>query len=258
MNARKIHRVDDHRVPQRGWAATAGILLIALGVWGALVPFIGPYFDFAFLPDDTWSWTAPRGWLSVLPGAVTALAGLILLGSAKRGGAALGAWAAVLGGAWFVIGPVLAAPLRIGQPGTPTGDSTWMRALEQLAYHELLGVVVVMVAAITLGRHGGTRTLITQEQVATEPVSTHTERRDHRRRDPAVVVDDAADRQTHRYGEEPGRDRTAQADVRRVTAETDAQPAAAPDRRLDDPVLGPVTREQAQERLRQADGVQGR
>src|SRR5690625_2773426 len=170
MNARKIRRIDDDRVPRRGWAATAGMLLLALGAWGALVPFIGPYFDFAFLPDDTWHWTAPRGWLSVLPGVVTAVAGLILLGSAKRGGAALGAWAAVAGGAWFVIGPVLAQPLRIGQPGTPTGDSAWMRALEQLAYHELLGVVIVLLAAITLGRHGGTRTLVTHDPAAAETV----------------------------------------------------------------------------------------
>ena len=52
--------------PSRG--AVSGFLLILLGAWGALIPFIGPYFNFAYTPDQEWTWTAARGWLEVLPG----------------------------------------------------------------------------------------------------------------------------------------------------------------------------------------------
>ena len=48
---------------QRSRGAMSGFLLILLGVWGALIPFVGPYFDFAFTPDQAWAWTDARGWL---------------------------------------------------------------------------------------------------------------------------------------------------------------------------------------------------
>ena len=79
--------MSDTRVPARGGrlqmprsrGAASGFLLILLGAWGALIPFVGPYFDFAFTPDQEWTWTVARGWLEVLPGAATALGGLCFL-----------------------------------------------------------------------------------------------------------------------------------------------------------------------------------
>ena len=62
------------RMP-RSRGAASGIFLVVLGAWGALIPFIGPYFDFAFTPNQSWVWTMGRGWLEVLPGAVAALGG---------------------------------------------------------------------------------------------------------------------------------------------------------------------------------------
>ena len=50
------------RMP-RSRGAASGLLLILLGAWGALIPFIGPMFDFAFSPDQAWAWTTGRGWL---------------------------------------------------------------------------------------------------------------------------------------------------------------------------------------------------
>ncbi len=50
------------RMP-RSRGATSGFLLVLLGIWGALIPFVGPYFDFAFTPDQSWVWTTARGWL---------------------------------------------------------------------------------------------------------------------------------------------------------------------------------------------------
>ena len=62
------------RMP-RSRGAASGFLLILLGIWGALIPFVGPYFDFGFSSDQAWAWTTTRGWLEVLPGVVTVVGG---------------------------------------------------------------------------------------------------------------------------------------------------------------------------------------
>src|SRR5262249_15355843 len=66
--------------------ATSGALLVVLGAWAALVPFIGPYFNFAYTPaaDTTWYWTAARAWFEVAPGAAAFAGGLLLLVSTNR------------------------------------------------------------------------------------------------------------------------------------------------------------------------------
>src|ERR1700712_140264 len=88
------------RLP-RSRGAFSGLLLIVLGAWGALVPFIGPYFNFAYRSDDTWVWTSARFWLEVLPGGVVALGGLLLLTSVNRFSGSIGGWLAAAGGVWF-------------------------------------------------------------------------------------------------------------------------------------------------------------
>ncbi|QDQ97048.1 hypothetical protein [Tomitella fengzijianii] len=136
----------------RSRGAISGVLLILLGVWGAIIPFVGPLFGFSFTPDTAWEWTAARGWLEVLPGAAAILGGLILIGSGSRASALLGAWLAAAAGAWFVIGRTLADPWGIGDVGVPTGTGSGMRALEELAFFSLLGVVIVFLAAAAQGR----------------------------------------------------------------------------------------------------------
>ena len=42
------------RVP-RTRGVLSGLLLVLLGAWGALVPFVGPYFHYAYTPDTAWS-----------------------------------------------------------------------------------------------------------------------------------------------------------------------------------------------------------
>ena len=152
--------MDETRVRTRGGrlqiprsrGAASGFLLILLGVWGALIPFVGPYFDFAFTPDQAWAWTAARGWLEVLPGAATVVGGLLLLGSRNRATAMLGGWLAVLAGAWLVVGRALAGPLGIGDAGTPVAATETMRVWLELAYFYGLGTVIVFLGAVALGR----------------------------------------------------------------------------------------------------------
>ncbi|OMC38177.1 hypothetical protein A5740_03635 [Mycobacterium sp. GA-1841] len=137
---------------RRSRGAASGLLLVLLGLWGALIPFIGPYFDFAFTPDQAWVWTSARGWLEVLPGAVTALGGLLLLVSGNRATAHFGAWLAVLGGAWFVIGRALAGPLGIGDAGMPIAVTDAKRVSLELAYFSGLGALIVLLGAMAVGR----------------------------------------------------------------------------------------------------------
>jgi len=132
--------------------ALSGLLLVLLGAWGALIPFIGPSFSFAYSPDRTWQWTAARGWLEVLPGCAAFLGGLLLLLSANRATAMFGAWLAAAAGAWFVVGPTLASYFRLGSIGTPTGTSQGMRALETLAFFTGLGALILFIAACAIGR----------------------------------------------------------------------------------------------------------
>jgi hypothetical protein len=140
------------RVP-RSRGVLSGLLLVLLGAWGALVPFIGPYFHYAYTPDQGWTYTTGRLWLEVLPGAATVLGGLIVMVSAYRPMAHFGAWLAALAGAWFALGSVI-APAWIGMnmtTGTPVGGSA-ARALEQIGFFTGLGVAIVLVAAMALGR----------------------------------------------------------------------------------------------------------
>lgn len=127
----------------RSRGAFSGLLLVLLGAWGALIPFVGPYFDFAYTPNTAWAWTAARGWLEVFPGIVTVLGGLLLISSTNRATAMLGGWLAVLGGAWFVVGRALAAPLRLGDIGHPVASTDGRRALLEIAYFSGLGALIV-------------------------------------------------------------------------------------------------------------------
>lgn len=136
----------------RSRGALSGFLLILLGLWGAFIPFVGPYFDFAFTPDSPWTWTLGRGWLEVLPGAVTVIGGLLLLVSRNRATAILGGWLAVAAGAWFVVGRALAAPLALGNVGSPVAVTEAKRVVLELAYFSGLGALVVFLAAVAVGR----------------------------------------------------------------------------------------------------------
>ena len=140
------------RVP-RTRGVLSGLLLVLLGAWGALVPFVGPYFHYAYTPDSGWTYTSGRLWLEILPGAGALLGGLVVLTSAYRPAAHFGAWLAALSGAWFTLGGIL-GPTWSGinmNPGTPVGGTT-MRAFEQIGFFTGLGVAIVGVAAVAVGR----------------------------------------------------------------------------------------------------------
>jgi hypothetical protein len=129
-----------------------GLLLVALGLWGGLVPFVGHYFHFAMGPDKSWDWTTARLYLDVLPAAATILGGLNLMSAGPRRSARLGALLALAGGAWFAIGPEISQLWTAhGAQGAGHG-SPHRQMLEMLTYHTGLGVLIVALAAYALPR----------------------------------------------------------------------------------------------------------
>jgi hypothetical protein len=135
----------------RSRGALTGFLLMLLGAWGAIVPFVGHYFGYGFTPNNTWTWTAPRGWLEVLPGAVTFAGGLVIAGSRQRVMATLAGWLAAGAGAWFVLGTVVSPLWSAGFLGIPDGTTT-DAVLERIGMFSGLGLVIVFLAAVALGR----------------------------------------------------------------------------------------------------------
>jgi hypothetical protein len=139
------------RIP-RSRGAASGFLIILLGLWGALIPFVGQAFDFAYSPDQGSAWSATRGWLEVLPGVVAIIGGLLLVRSRNRATAMLGGWLSVLAGAWFVIGRVMATTLTIGEIGRPVAETDTKAAWLELTYFYGLGALIIFLGAMALGR----------------------------------------------------------------------------------------------------------
>jgi hypothetical protein len=136
----------------RSRGAVSGLLLIILGIWGALIPFVGRYVHFAYTPGPTWAWSTARGWLEVFPGVVTAVGGFLLLVSGNRATAMFGGWLATIAGAWFVVGRVVAPTLRIQDIGQPTAATDGKRALLEIGYFSGLGALIVFLSGAVLAR----------------------------------------------------------------------------------------------------------
>ena len=166
--------IETRRLP-RSTGALSGLLVILLGIWGALVPFFGPYFHYAFGSYQTWHYTSERLWLCIIPGAVAAIGGLMLLRSAHRTTGLFGGWLALAAGAWFAIGPSMSLLWHsAGNPiGAPMGGHT-RQAIEWLGYFSGLGVLIAALAAFAMGRYYSRPRLVEEAAVAAgDAVAAH-------------------------------------------------------------------------------------
>lgn len=127
-----------------------GVMLVIIGLWGALVPFVGQHFNYGFTPANG-AWTVGRGWLEVLPGVAAVVGGVLIISAGNRFTAMLGGWLAVAAGAWFVLGTVVAPWWNAGSIGVPVGNANHA-VWERLGMFDGLGVLVVLLAAVALGR----------------------------------------------------------------------------------------------------------
>jgi hypothetical protein len=151
MKDAEMDRSSKRGMP-RSRGAVSGLLLVILGAWGALIPFRGPHFNFAYTPDRDWVWSIARGWLEVLPGTAAVVGGLLLIVAGSRFSAMLGAWLAALAGAWFVVGCQLAPLMGIGSAGDPIAATERKQVVLQISYFSGLGVLIVFVAGVALAR----------------------------------------------------------------------------------------------------------
>jgi hypothetical protein len=187
---------------RRSRGAFSGFLLVLLGLWGALIPFVGPYFHFAYTPDTAWIYNSPRLWLEILPGAAVFLGGFFLLIATGRHVALFGAMLAAAAGAWFVLGTVLSPLWSTGSmsPGTPVGSTVLIRVMEQIGFFSGLGVVVVLVAAAAAGR-------IASVPAGIVPAGAHA------RTEPAVPAAEALPVRTRRTADTADTEETEETEV---------------------------------------------
>src|SRR3954451_3083516 len=139
-------------MPRRRGAAS-GLLIVLLGAWCAVIPFVGPLFNLTIGPDNAFDMTAGRFWLSLLPGVVAVVGGLMLMQAGNRATATLGAQIALAAGVWLVIGPTVSMLWNDGvsQAGAPAGGTS-RRVLELLLYFYATGAAIVALAGVALGR----------------------------------------------------------------------------------------------------------
>jgi len=158
----------------RSTGRLSAIAIVLLGIWGALIPFVGPYFNYSFGVNSSWHYTSDRLWLSILPGIVAVLAGLILFFATTRVSGILGGWLAILAGAWFAVGPAVSLTWEPGRGpiGQPLFGAT-RQALELIGYFYGLGALIVAFGAFAVGRFSSRPGVAADQAVAgvarTEP-----------------------------------------------------------------------------------------
>jgi hypothetical protein len=136
----------------RSRGAVSGLLLLILGAWGALVPFVGPYLHLSYTPGEAWVWSTARAWLEVFPGVTAAAGGFLLLISGNRATAMFGGWLVVIAGAWFIVGRTLSSTLRLGDVGQPIAATDAKRAVIEIAYFSGPGTLIVFLGGAVLAR----------------------------------------------------------------------------------------------------------
>jgi hypothetical protein len=180
----------------RSRGTLSGTLLLLAGLWGAAIPFVGPFFDWVIGTNDAFDMTAGRFWLSLVPGLAVIAGALILTGSGNRLSGAFGAWLALAGGAWFAVGSTVSRLWDASWAGQPLGGPH-KQALLELTYYVGLGALIVALAAFALGRMTirGHRDL---------------ERLESRDDDGDGIDDDAERAHTGRFTRTPEREETAE------------------------------------------------
>ncbi len=143
-------------VPGAGLAVVA-VLVMLVGAWAAIVPFVGELFRFSADGTPAWHWSLAHVLLWLAPGAIAFLMGLAMLaqvprvgrGSARMGTAWTGLVTAICG-AWLVIGalvwPVIESAPAVFRAATPLRELTY-----QVGWSLGPGVVLVLLGGCAIG-----------------------------------------------------------------------------------------------------------
>jgi hypothetical protein len=119
----------------------SGCLLIAVGAWAALAPFV--------VGTWPWEWNPGRFLLAALPGGAAVLGGLIMLGG-RRLLVSAGGTLALAGGLWFIVGPPTYALFVGHELGTgPLGES--IRVFQWVGFFFGAGAFISLLSSYALG-----------------------------------------------------------------------------------------------------------
>ncbi len=121
-------------------------------------PIRRPLLRYGFAPDATWHFTLNRLWLDILPAAAAIIAGLTMMGAARRVSGTAGSWLALIAGAWLLVGPSVSmfwqhpeAGVLISGIGAPLGGPN-LAAVEMIGFFYGTGALIAVLAAFTTGR----------------------------------------------------------------------------------------------------------
>jgi hypothetical protein len=209
----------------RSTGAVSGVLIVLLGLWAALIPFVGPYFDYSFGTNATWHFTTDRLWLDVLPGALAVLGGLLLIVAGTRPAGIFGGWLAMVAGGWLVVGPPVSLTWESGTGpiGRPLFGST-RQMLELVGYFYGAGALIVALSAFAVGRFASRPHLLAEEAALAGAPGT----RRVGRSAPVATEREAAtrdERAARPGGAVPAAASTTTAPTERVAPRGDAEPA---------------------------------
>jgi hypothetical protein len=169
---------DDRRVGE--WTPAVvpvALAIVLLGLWALFVPLVGPYFDFGFHTDEAWQFGEAHWILSIAPGLVAAIAGVLMILPTRVGGRLVG-FIALLAGAWLIVGPSL-YPLWSEAEVEPIGGSETMVALMWIGYYYGTGALIVFLSGLyegMLARRRGANTVVEETTAIDEPMVTEPER----------------------------------------------------------------------------------
>jgi hypothetical protein len=138
----------------RSRGVVTGIIIFLLGVWGGIVPFVGPYFHYAFGTYASFHFTWERLWLDIVPGAAAIVGGALLILAASRPTGVFAGWLAAAAGAWFVVGVSLSTLWQgAGHFGIgPALGGRVHQAAEWVGFFYGLGATIILLAAFSMGR----------------------------------------------------------------------------------------------------------
>jgi hypothetical protein len=150
------------RVKGGGTLAAVGFLTAVLGVWVAIIPYVGPTFSFGATGTPAWRWNLLHSLLWLAPGAVAIVCGLTIIAqvpSLRNGRGGRGArWVGFLTflcGAWLAIGPLAWGVMERG--AVFRGGSPWHVFLTRLAYSYGPAAILAMLGGMAMGLVVGRR-----------------------------------------------------------------------------------------------------
>jgi hypothetical protein len=127
--------------PQVKNSTITGCVLIAVGAWVGLAPFLAGGWE--------WEWHFGRFLLAVLPGTAAVLGGLVMLGG-RRLAVNFGGMLALAGGLWFVVGPPMYA-LFVGPELGTLSSGLSVRMVQWVGFFFVAGAFISLLSSYALG-----------------------------------------------------------------------------------------------------------